>query len=89
MTIWYILYSFGTFFRLWYHEPRQIWQPWPRHDIKMLHAPDIIMQLAFQSTKMFHEGVQEDCIQVSKIHASETTTGPQRKYQPGTDVMIF
>jgi hypothetical protein len=29
MTIWYILCSFGTFFRLWYRVPRRIWQPWP------------------------------------------------------------
>jgi hypothetical protein len=28
MTIWYILCSFGTFFRSWYHVPRKIWQPW-------------------------------------------------------------
>jgi hypothetical protein len=28
MTIWYILCSFGTFFRLWYRVPRRIWQPW-------------------------------------------------------------
>jgi hypothetical protein len=28
MTIWYILYSFGTFFRFWYHVPRKIWQAW-------------------------------------------------------------
>jgi hypothetical protein len=27
MTIWYILYSFGTFFRFWYHAPRKILQP--------------------------------------------------------------
>jgi hypothetical protein len=28
MTIWYIFYSFGTFFpRFWYHVPRNIWQP--------------------------------------------------------------
>jgi hypothetical protein len=27
MTIWYILYSFGTFF--WYFVPIKIWQPWP------------------------------------------------------------
>jgi hypothetical protein len=27
MTIWYILCSFGTFFRFWYHTPRKIWQP--------------------------------------------------------------
>jgi hypothetical protein len=26
MTNWYILYSFGTFFRFWYHVPRKIWQ---------------------------------------------------------------
>jgi hypothetical protein len=30
MTIWYILYSFGTFFRFWYHVPRKIWQPCAR-----------------------------------------------------------
>jgi hypothetical protein len=24
----YILCSFGTFFRFWYHVPRKIWQPW-------------------------------------------------------------
>jgi hypothetical protein len=28
MTIWYILYSFCTFFRLWYYVPRKIWQTW-------------------------------------------------------------
>jgi hypothetical protein len=28
MTIWYILCSFGTFFRFWYHVTRKIWQPW-------------------------------------------------------------
>jgi hypothetical protein len=27
MTIWYIFYSLGTFFRFWYHVPRKIWQP--------------------------------------------------------------
>jgi hypothetical protein len=27
MTIWYILCSFGTFFRFWYHVPRKILQP--------------------------------------------------------------
>jgi hypothetical protein len=27
MTIWYILCSFGTVFRFWYHVPRKIWQP--------------------------------------------------------------
>jgi hypothetical protein len=27
LAIWYILYSFGTFFRFWYHAPRKIWQP--------------------------------------------------------------
>jgi hypothetical protein len=27
LTIWYILYSFGTFFRFWYRVPRKIWQP--------------------------------------------------------------
>jgi hypothetical protein len=27
MTIWYILCSFGAFFRFWYHVPRKIWQP--------------------------------------------------------------
>jgi hypothetical protein len=27
MTIWYILCSFGTFFRFWYRVPRKIWQP--------------------------------------------------------------
>jgi hypothetical protein len=27
-TIWYILCSFGTFFRFWSHVPRKIWQPW-------------------------------------------------------------
>jgi hypothetical protein len=25
--VWYILCSFGTFFRFWYHVPRKIWQP--------------------------------------------------------------
>jgi hypothetical protein len=30
LTIWYILCSFVTFFRFWYHEPRKIWQPRPR-----------------------------------------------------------
>jgi hypothetical protein len=28
MIIWYILCSFGTFLRFWYHVPRKIWQPW-------------------------------------------------------------
>jgi hypothetical protein len=28
ITIRYILCSFGTFFRFWYHAPRKIWQPW-------------------------------------------------------------
>jgi hypothetical protein len=28
MTIWYILYSFGTFSGFWYRVPRKIWQPW-------------------------------------------------------------
>jgi hypothetical protein len=28
MTFWNILYSFGTFVRLWYHVPIKIWQPW-------------------------------------------------------------
>jgi hypothetical protein len=27
MTNWYILCSFGTLFRFWYHVPRKIWQP--------------------------------------------------------------
>jgi hypothetical protein len=27
MTIWYVLCPFGTFFQLWYHVPRNIWQP--------------------------------------------------------------
>jgi hypothetical protein len=26
--IWYILCSFGTFFRFWYRGPIKIWQPW-------------------------------------------------------------
>jgi hypothetical protein len=25
--IWYILCSFGTFFRFWYHVPRKMWRP--------------------------------------------------------------
>jgi hypothetical protein len=27
MITWYILCSFGTFFWVWYHVPRKIWQP--------------------------------------------------------------
>jgi hypothetical protein len=27
MTMGYILYSFRTFFRFWYHVPRKVWQP--------------------------------------------------------------
>jgi hypothetical protein len=27
MTIWYILCTFGNFFRFWYHVRRKIWQP--------------------------------------------------------------
>jgi hypothetical protein len=40
MIIWYILYSFGTFFRFWCHVPRKIWQPSFRLDrpLCMLHA---------------------------------------------------
>jgi hypothetical protein len=28
MTIWYILWPFGTFFKFWYNAARKIWQPW-------------------------------------------------------------
>jgi hypothetical protein len=27
VIIWYFLCSFGTFFLVWYHVPRKIWQP--------------------------------------------------------------
>jgi hypothetical protein len=27
---WYILYSFGSFFRFGHHVPIKIWQPWPQ-----------------------------------------------------------
>jgi hypothetical protein len=30
MTIWYILCSFGKFFRFWYRVSRKIWQPCPQ-----------------------------------------------------------
>jgi hypothetical protein len=33
MTIGYILCSFDTFFRFWYHVPTKIWQPWLEEEV--------------------------------------------------------
>jgi hypothetical protein len=40
MTIWYILYSFGTFFRVWYLAPRKIWQPCGK---SVTHHPPLVL----------------------------------------------
>jgi hypothetical protein len=39
MTIWYILWQFGTFFPFWYVKLRKIWQPWPPHRRVLITSP--------------------------------------------------
>jgi hypothetical protein len=47
MTIWYILYSFGTFFRFWYHVPRKIWQPWLKRYLFFLPSEAVALAKRF------------------------------------------
>jgi hypothetical protein len=40
VTIWYILWSFGTFFSFWYVVPRKIWQPCCHQAISLITCND-------------------------------------------------
>jgi hypothetical protein len=57
MTIWYILFPFGTIFWFWYHVPRQIWQPWSTLPFPGLKVEQSVAFLACNATRRFGSAV--------------------------------
>jgi hypothetical protein len=54
MTIWYILCSFGKFFRFWYIVSRKIWQPWfQKLSLSFFHFLGIWLPVILKKVSMY------------------------------------